>query len=83
MSAKVEDDLEGVLMVKVQLALHSSDGVQRCLITNEERTIRYETADKGIVEAMAGRVRVYFWAQLEGTFLHLRAEVEHQDLLDW
>jgi len=69
-------------MVKVQLALHSSDGATRCLITNEERTLAYETADDGIVKAMAGRSRVYFWAELEGTFLHLRAELDDQDQ-DW
>lgn len=67
------------LMVKVQLALHSSDDVSRCLITNEERTLQYETTDAGIVKTMAGRPRVYFWAQLEGTFLHLRAEAVNQD----
>ena len=70
------------LVVKVQLALHSSDGVPRCLITNEERTLQYETADEGIIKTMAGRPRVYFWAQLEGTFLHLRAETVNQDQ-DW
>lgn len=67
------------LMVKVQLAQHSSDGVSRCLITNEEGTMRYETTDEEIVKVMAGRPRVYFWAQLEGTFLHLRAETVDQD----
>ena len=70
------------LLVKVQLALHSSDGIKRCLITNEERTLRYETTDEGLIKTMAGRSRVFYWAQLEGTFLHLHAEAVNQDQ-DW
>jgi hypothetical protein len=72
----------GVVLVKVQLAQGSTDGVARCLVTNEEGTIFHETTEASILKAMAGRPRVYFWAQLEGTFLSLQAEAVDQDQ-DW
>ncbi len=69
------------LIVKVQLALYTSDGAEggRCLVTNEERTLFYETEAEDIVRAMAGRQRAYFRATLKDTFLTLGAEVSEQD----
>jgi hypothetical protein len=69
------------LVVKVQLALHTSDGAAgaRCLITNEERTILYETEAEDVVRAMAGRAKAYFRATLKDTFLTLGEEVPEPD----
>lgn len=69
------------LVVKIQLALHTSDGAAggRCLVTNKERTLFYETEAEDIVRAMAGRERAYFRATLKDTFLTLGNEVPAED----
>lgn len=79
MMAKIRDIPD--LIVKVQLALHTSDGAagSRCLVMNEQRTLFYETEAEDIVRVMAGRQRAYFRATLKDPFLTLGVEVPEQD----
>lgn len=74
------------MIVKVQLALHASDGVTRCLVYNKDRSVQYETEDLDIVRAMKGRSKVYFEASFlkagvggTCTEISLGAEVGAQD----
>lgn len=54
-----------MIIVKVQLSLNSSDGVQHVLIYNKDKSIYYEDiADEAMIEAMAGKPKRYFNAEL-------------------
>ena len=68
------------MIVKVQLSLSTTHRSQMCLVYNEDHSIEYESeASPEIQTLMAGRLKAYFNAEIVGTLLDIREEVEEQD----
>ncbi len=67
------------MIIKVQMALMSSDGVQRVLIYNHDKSFLYEGGvNEDMVTLMAGRPNAYFEADLGSEGLEIGDEVEEQ-----
>lgn len=67
-------------IVKVQLSLDSSDGVQHCLIYNRDRSVQWTgPAVDSLKVAMDGHPKKYYYAHLEGTLIKLDREAGAQN----
>jgi len=67
------------MIVKIQTSLDSSDGVQRALIYNKDKSVQYEMeVDDNIKSIMKGRLKPYFRAELVGTRISLGEEMPEQ-----
>ena len=74
------------IIVKVQISKFSSDGVERVMIYNEDRSVLYEDSDpeqlaaiQAIFDSMEFDGKAFFNAHLEGTLIILDELAEWQE----
>ena len=64
------------MIVKVQVSLHSSDGVTRVLIYNQDRSFSYEGGiNQDMVDTMGLRPKAFFEASMGPEGLEIGEEV--------
>lgn len=65
------------MIVKIQVSLTTTRRSQTYLVYNEDRSVMHEgEATPEILNLMAGRPKAYFNAEIVGTLLDIRDEVE-------